>query len=210
MAVRHAWIDWAKVIAIYLVILGHFIHKNNFENEFVVNWIYSFHMPFFFFISGYLFRIKETCFFDFVKRIFRSLILPYIGLNLISNLFLVPSWYLSGSGWTEQLFFFLTADAKGQSGSTWFLMALSWVWLMAYILLKLNVYIRILSILLSVLFAYYFPFHLWWRPDVAVAALPFFMSGFYFKEKCNTTRNSFRLLFFTIFYGGGKFDWNIS
>lgn len=180
---RIPWIDWSKVIAIYFVILGHFVAKSYTTNIIFVHWIYSFHMPFFFFISGYLFRIKEERFVDLLKRVFHSLILPYIGLNLISNLFLVPTWILGGTGWNEQIFYFFTADGRGQPGPTWFLVALAWVWIISWWVLKLKKDIQYLILVLSVIFAYSFPYHPWLRADVAIAALPFFMAGFYIRKK---------------------------
>jgi len=42
---RINWIDWAKVFAIYLVVLGHLLSKTGREG-YIFNFIYSFHMPF--------------------------------------------------------------------------------------------------------------------------------------------------------------------
>ena len=47
---RLEWIDKAKGIGIILVILGHTICPPN-----IKFWLYSFHMPLFFFLSGYVF-----------------------------------------------------------------------------------------------------------------------------------------------------------
>lgn len=180
---RISWIDWSKVIAIYMVLLGHFIDKCNSTNVFLGHWIYSFHMPFFFFISGYLFKVKENCFSDLLKRIFHSLIIPYIGLNLLANIFLIPTWILSGQGWNDQLFYFLTADCRGQSGPTWFLIALSWVWMMSWVIIKFKKSVQYIILILSIIFAYSFPFHPWLRADVAITALPFFMTGYYLRRR---------------------------
>ena len=50
MSKKHIeYIDTAKVIGLYLMILGH-----GCVNESITQWIYSFHMPLFFFISGML------------------------------------------------------------------------------------------------------------------------------------------------------------
>lgn len=50
MGSRHYdWADIAKGIAIILMVLGH-----SSLPAVIQNWIYSFHMPFFFFISGVL------------------------------------------------------------------------------------------------------------------------------------------------------------
>lgn len=78
---RIAWIDTAKLIGIYLVILGHI--PLNPEAE-MLNWfIYVYHMPLFFLLSGAVTSrrsITETC-----VRSVRQLIVPYV-------LFYAVSW----------------------------------------------------------------------------------------------------------------------
>ena len=46
---REHWIDALKGIGIILVVIGHVSLGNN-----LVKWIYSFHMPLFFALSGYM------------------------------------------------------------------------------------------------------------------------------------------------------------
>ena len=55
MSVRIQWIDYSKFIGIVMVILGH-LYLNN---KYITNFIYSFHMPFFFFLSGGVINTKE-------------------------------------------------------------------------------------------------------------------------------------------------------
>ena len=52
---RYTWIDCIKGIGIFLVVLGH-IYKDNYIGQ----WIYSFHMPLFFMLSGYLMYAKSV------------------------------------------------------------------------------------------------------------------------------------------------------
>ncbi|NDW18228.1 hypothetical protein D0T53_04750 [Dysgonomonas sp. 216] len=75
---RIIWIDLAKAFGIFLVVIGHLISTDNL----VGRWIYSFHMPFFFFLSGLCFSNKYN-FTVFVKRKFKSLIIPYLYIGLI-------------------------------------------------------------------------------------------------------------------------------
>ncbi|OHD06013.1 MAG: hypothetical protein A2086_06040 [Spirochaetes bacterium GWD1_27_9] len=83
---RILWLDTAKGIGIFLVVLGHVFIVGNFNK-----WIYSFHMPLFFFLSGFLF---EGFIYDiktfFTKRTF-SLLVPYFVFAIFSFLF-----YLAG------------------------------------------------------------------------------------------------------------------
>lgn len=179
---RVNWIDWSKVFAIYLVALGHLLNENGMEG-YMHNFIYLFHMPFFFFISGYLFKIKEDNFRPFLKQSFKSLIIPYILLNLIGNAFLSPTWYLSRQWPVEQLFYFLTADCHGEPGPTWFLVCLFWVRLIAFYIVLLNNLSKTLLIILGALIAYNSPYHLYWRFDSALMVLPFFIAGFMLRNK---------------------------
>lgn len=74
MSKRIEYLDIAKGIGILLVVLGH----NDFEviSLFVQRLIYSFHMPMFFFLSGYF--INPTVpFFDFFKKRFNALMKPF-------------------------------------------------------------------------------------------------------------------------------------
>lgn len=74
MSKRIEYLDIARGIGILLVVLGH----NDFEaiSVFVHQVIYSFHIPLFFFLSGYFINTSIP-FFDFFKKRFSSLLKPY-------------------------------------------------------------------------------------------------------------------------------------
>ncbi|MGD1874962.1 MAG: acyltransferase family protein [Mastigocoleus sp.] len=63
---RLEWVDYAKGIGIFLVVIGHVIRglvnssivEESYLIEFVDEWLYAFHMPLFFFISG-LFVVRS-------------------------------------------------------------------------------------------------------------------------------------------------------
>lgn len=80
------WIDILKGLGIFLVILGHTIKNND-----LYLWIYSFHMPLFFFISGYLMnpQTKLVCYKSFVWKKAKSLLLPFVFFRI----FLVIYWF---------------------------------------------------------------------------------------------------------------------
>jgi fucose 4-O-acetylase-like acetyltransferase len=71
---RVEYIDIARGIGILLVVMGH----NDFSliSPFAYQVIYSFHMPLFFFLSGY-FLDASIPFFEFVKKRFHSVLKPY-------------------------------------------------------------------------------------------------------------------------------------
>lgn len=71
---RIYWIDWLKVFGMCLVVYAHI------DTDSVVNrFIFSFHMPLFFMISGFL--NKHRAFKDECKVVLKSLMIPYLILS---------------------------------------------------------------------------------------------------------------------------------
>ena len=182
MTQRINWIDWAKVFAIYLVILGHHISKDVEGESLVKNFIYAFHMPFFFFISGYLFKEPKSIL-HLLKKGIKGLIIPYITLNILVNILLLPSFMVSKHIPLYNIFYFLTGQAVGDAGPTWFLVCLFEVWIISFLILKINIKYQFFCVLISIIIAYTFPYHLWWGIDVCFAAIPFFLLGFHMKGR---------------------------
>ena len=60
MTKRIEWIDTAKGIGLICVILGHM------RVPYLSTWIYTFHMPLFFFLSGAVFSGRQYCFREYV------------------------------------------------------------------------------------------------------------------------------------------------
>jgi fucose 4-O-acetylase-like acetyltransferase len=87
---RTLWIDFAKTIGIWLVILGH-IEIPAFMEKF----IFAFYMPLFFFISGYLEKDVRTMEETIINGI-KTLIIPYVllyGLFYMYWLAIVFLWH---------------------------------------------------------------------------------------------------------------------
>jgi fucose 4-O-acetylase-like acetyltransferase len=84
---RLGHIDVLKGIGIILVVIGHM----NYEQLGVglYEYIYSFHMPLFFWITGYLFiaNKKNQSYFEFLTHKFRKIYIPYTLLLMISLIF---------------------------------------------------------------------------------------------------------------------------
>lgn len=76
---RINWIDWAKCIAITMVVFGHIPEP---KGSFLPFYICTFHIPLFFFVSGYLTKTRTDTKKEFSKC-FHSLIIPYILYNII-------------------------------------------------------------------------------------------------------------------------------
>lgn len=72
---RIEWIDMAKGYGIICVIIGHITTPG------ITVWIYTFHIPLFFFLSGYLFHNNYTiC--ETIRRKVHSLVVPYFCLGI--------------------------------------------------------------------------------------------------------------------------------
>ena len=75
---RLVWGDWARIIGLYFVVLGHFFPG------LIKSFIYSFHVPFFFFISGYFSHNRHD---GFWQHLLRTLIVPYFLICMINVCF---------------------------------------------------------------------------------------------------------------------------
>lgn len=73
--------DILKGIGIFLVILGHVT-----QNKDLADFIYAFHMPLFFIVSGYFLHNKK----NFIKSQAKTLIMPYLFFGLLSFIY----WWL--------------------------------------------------------------------------------------------------------------------
>lgn len=74
---RILWLDTLKIMAIYLVVLGHIV-STTYQPD-LKGIIYSFHMPLFFMISGYLNKDKRNA----IKANVFALIVPYVLLCVL-------------------------------------------------------------------------------------------------------------------------------
>ena len=80
---RIEWIDTAKGLGLVLVMLAHL------KVPYLTTWIYTFHMPLFFFLSGAVFNGKKYTFTSFVKRRLKTLVIPYFSLGSVIWIFFV-------------------------------------------------------------------------------------------------------------------------
>ena len=81
---RIEWIDIAKAIGLIFIIIGHNIYK--YEGA---KYIYWFHVPLFFMLSGILHR-QNIPTFTFIQARFKHLMVPY--LFFLSICFLIKSF----------------------------------------------------------------------------------------------------------------------
>ena len=136
---RIDWIDTLRGLAMYFVVWGH-AQKNKTR---IRSYIYSFHMPLFFFISGLTFGESDKMpFKDFLKRKIKGLIVPYITLNVICYILRAILFHLNVLTHFEYLDFFVGTFYSNNSilpipcGASWFIVSLFLVNIMFYFFKK--------------------------------------------------------------------------
>lgn len=123
-------LDYLKVFGIYLMVLGH----SPYLPDTIEAIIYSFHMPLFFFISGFLY--KEGTIKHIIKSSFCSLIVPYILINVICIGMWIITEIIHGGFTLDNLLSRIGAVSLGLGyerygflpvcAPTWFFLALFW------------------------------------------------------------------------------------
>ena len=194
IANRLNWIDWAKAIAITFVVFGHIPMV---RGSFIQNYIVTFHMPLFFFISGYLTKMELFNKVTFNKYT-HTLIIPYLIYNIISYPFWTIKHYLEypDSGWVEYIkpiigIFFLqqeTAYSSILAGVTWFLLALLFMKILLSICNKFK-YGHFVFFFIAIACAVFYINNEFYRYTINLTrvgltkCLPFYFIGYICKER---------------------------
>lgn len=119
---RKAELDYAKGLGILFMLMGH-IQFSEILNQYV----YSFHMPLFFAISGYLYRDNTDGFVSIIKKHALNLMIPFFSFGVIfTGLFIALGHEMCIS---NILACFISPNHMpfDWCGSIWFLMAIFWV-----------------------------------------------------------------------------------
>lgn len=155
---RETIYDWVRLIATIFVVVGHSAYLTmqttyggveyilpqnlsivyNFKImdffRYLSGWVYTFHMPLFFMLSGAVLALKPMAVFDkFFKSKVKRLLIPYF---VYSWLFMLPVKWLGNFYDTDSLKAAMKGVLSGQdSGHLWFLTALFWC-LIIFVALK--------------------------------------------------------------------------
>lgn len=140
---RNSQIMWINALAILLVVVGHADMTPAYDALWIKRWIYSFHMPLFVFVSGFLFcytnpQIKEVSIGRFLLKKVRRLLLPFIVINSI--IFLIKTFFSSDDYVQHPVV--LTWDSYVDStffhpiGFMWFLPALFMIFVFYIVIAK--------------------------------------------------------------------------
>lgn len=133
MSKRIELVDIAKCLGIFLMIFGH-----SGLQGYPHNWIYAFHMPFFFLTSGLFLKADYGALGDVVKKNCRQLLVPYVFFYILTIPFGLVYIYFHGVPistdylWKPIVGMFYGVDhltdtySYFTNGPLWFLLALFW------------------------------------------------------------------------------------
>ncbi len=179
---RIAWIDMAKGYGMLAVIIAHICSGP------LHGWIYTFHMPLFFFLSGYVFSNNDK-FNVFINKKAQSLLIPYFSLGIPMVVFKVlyslyqktftidltveiiknfifqkrlwTLWYIACLFFLNIIFCFITKFAKNNISKAVIVVGMAFIGLLYY---------RSGGEPLP------------WNIDVCFTAVPFFFGGYILKQ----------------------------
>lgn len=208
-AVYHNWIDWMKNWGMYLVILGHF---PNLDME-VQKLIYAFHMPLFFFLSGYVHKTKTLA--ESFRINIRRLLVPYLFFRILGYVWwLYFSFYKHPEIYSQDLTTLLkpiigiligvgydTDISYTVYSPMWFLMALFWLKMFFHFTItnRIVTFFCICFSCLSIIFLNQESFHIYFSIDCVLMAYPFFLCGYCLKDKINIVKTGNLYLFILAF-----------
>jgi len=181
---RVLWIDMAKGYGILFVIIGHL------GIPYITEFIYAFHMPLFFFLSGIVFSVKNS-FTTFLKAKVQHIIVPYFCLGvpvILAKLYYQAKLDVYGiaSGMKQLLI-------QERYTTLWFVSCLLILNYLMYLLVK---FIRNLWLKDAIVVSFCLCGILLWRSgitvlpwniDIAFIVFPFFYMGYRFKRSLLNT-----------------------
>lgn len=210
--------DWLRLIATIFVVIGHsaylqiitmhggvsyeipidinsIYYSTMFEwQRYLAGWVYGFHMPLFFMLSGAVLALKPLgAFDDFVKSKIERLLIPYF---VWGWLFMLPIKRLGNFYNQDSLLSALKGFLGGEdSGHLWFLTALFWCMIIFYLMKKVLEKIEVSSNFLLLFLAgivcvtyTYIPFD-FLGFKVGVGYLFYFALGWTFEKERQTHRH---------------------
>lgn len=181
MKERCKYMDIFRAFGIILMVMGHINFGKLFDH-----FIHAFHMPMFFFVSGFFFKKSDLSFFAFVKKKAKSLLIPYVFIGISAYLS-----YIVFNGFSLKplmyIFCFNTVNVPN-AGAIWFLTALFLTDIIYFFLSRKGLRILIIPLVLIGSFA----------DTLLPLPLPFALSAsfvglglYFFGELCAMHREKF-------------------
>ena len=180
---RIQWIDMAKGYGMLFVIAAHC------DVGVLGRWMYTFHLPLFFMLSGYVFSCQYSIKEFFLKKC-KTILVPYFLLGIPLVIFQWWEYYSMGyCRGTDILYIFLQLLVQKRMWTLWFLACLFCVQMVFYFLARYIKDLRWigLSCLTTTVLGYVYYLKggssLPWNFDTSWMAITFFYIGYAYKKK---------------------------
>ena len=117
---RISYLDFAKGIAIICIVIGHSYSYHVGNGKYIIPYLYSFHVPAFFVISGIIYYQRSTVQLNVLKK-GKELLIPYFLWGTMYQLILCALSVYGGANPRDQIRESLSAVLQLTSGAMWFL-----------------------------------------------------------------------------------------
>lgn len=211
MKKRIEWVDALKGFGIILVGLGHTDCPDS-----LMAWIYSFHMPLFFMLSGIMEKAKDYSWSEWLKKKAKSLLWPYIFFGIIEVIFYIISeaavHELVGIKLLKKIAAIVYSNYifdHNYTGVIWFLSCLFVTELLFFVIHKYinnrfgRIAVTIVLGTLGLMWESFIDFKPPFFADIALTALLFYSFGFLLRPLLERESSALEILpgFFAITFG---------
>jgi fucose 4-O-acetylase-like acetyltransferase len=206
------WVTLAKVLGLYLMVLG---HEGLVDSE-TTHWIFTFHMPLFFILSG-AFTKRDVIRKEQFQKIFQTLIIPFLFLATCWYLIFAAKW-IKNDIYESSLFvgyllgtFLSPGKSMGMLHPScitlWFFLALAEIKMAALFLRERWDWVVVVTgCVLTSLLLHHFQVTLPLAIDSAILALPFFAIGKWMRKVLlQSDIHVCKLLLYIVLTGGGTY-----
>lgn len=181
MNTRVKWIDFAKGMGIFLMIMGHMPSLPVLFRE----WIFSFHMPLFFFLSGYVFKHQDI--FVKFKKTIHQILYPYLGYSIVC---IIIDFLLFRDMEEVRNSLWMTLKGQGGFGILWFFFSLFLVQNIYNIVYKFkHKYILVFAICVVGYIMTLLSIGEFWKISTSMVAIGFFSIGEYLGKRDKNSLN---------------------
>ncbi len=207
---RIEWVDMLKGFGIILVMLGHAPFPEPLRIE-----LYTFHMPLFFFLSGYVFSIKKySNFKEFLIHKAKTLLLPLMVFSIFMTIVSTIFDILSKIGYSNLItnlnrnIFDIIFQARGETvvSALWFIGCIFFCQVIFYLILKivkednLKILISInIVFIIGVIYRILIDTNLPYSIDVSLIAILFLGLGYLFKIYFEKIKIYFKLKYIILY-----------
>lgn len=183
---RDTVLDITKTIGIILMVMGHL----HFSEDVFDKYIYAFHMPLFFIVSGILFNQDKTLKNTIISRA-KALLVPYVVFGGVYSVIFIVKSMLAGEAdavaSTLKVFFLYPVDKVPYESALWFLptmfiTSVAYAGLRKVMDLKWATVVAVASGAIGFIYPHLTDVRLPWGIDTALVALLFFHTGYLMKH----------------------------